>query len=169
VRFNRDAIPSFTLPLTSGEFSLDTKPDFALKRRQARRRRQQTKGIAQRPCRSRVLRRSRRRSTSGGSPWLSLWSVALNGAWPARGVVRNIGGSLGVKMTRVLFEHQRVRHELAAYQSYDASSTDHLTTLRDVRSNLHAAGMTGRAADEATLRTIRQHYGCRGRCIGVSR
>jgi hypothetical protein len=72
------------------------------------------------------------------------------------GVVRNIGGSLGVTITSVLFEYQRVRHELAAYHSYDADSPAHLTTLEHVRSYLHAAGMTGGAADEAALRTIRQ-------------
>ena len=72
------------------------------------------------------------------------------------GVVRNIGGSLGVTITSVLFEHQRVRHELSAYHSYDAASLAHFTTLNNVKSYLHAAGMTGAAADTAALRAIRQ-------------
>jgi DHA2 family multidrug resistance protein len=72
------------------------------------------------------------------------------------GVVRNIGGSLGVTITSVLFEHQRVRHELSAYHGYDAASLAHFATINNVKAYLHAAGITGGAADEAALRTIRQ-------------
>ena len=72
------------------------------------------------------------------------------------GVVRNIGASIGVTVTSVLFERQRVRHQLAAYVSYDDASMTHTATLNTVRSHLHDAGIVGPAADQAALASIRQ-------------
>jgi hypothetical protein len=72
------------------------------------------------------------------------------------GVVRSIGGLLGVTITSVLFERQRVSYQLAAYQTYDHASLAYGDTLRELHRFLHQAGMTGPAADRAALSTIRR-------------
>jgi DHA2 family multidrug resistance protein len=72
------------------------------------------------------------------------------------GVVRNIGASLGVTMTSVLFERRRVTHQLAAYHEYNVTSPTHVTMLEEVKRYLHQAGIMGGAADQAALRTIKR-------------
>jgi DHA2 family multidrug resistance protein len=72
------------------------------------------------------------------------------------GVVRNIGASLGVTVTSVLFERRRVTHQLAAYHEYNVTSPTHVTTLEEVKRYLHQAGIMGGAADQAALRTIKR-------------
>ncbi len=72
------------------------------------------------------------------------------------GVVRNIGASLGVTVASVLFERRYIAHQLSAYDSYNETSTAHLAAVNEIKSYLQDAGITGRAADQAVLRTIRQ-------------
>ncbi len=72
------------------------------------------------------------------------------------GVVRNIGASLGVTVASVLFERRRVWHQLSAYDSYNETSALHLDTIGQIKSYLHDSGIMGSAADQATLRVIRQ-------------
>jgi hypothetical protein len=73
------------------------------------------------------------------------------------GVVRNIGASLGVTVTSVLFERSRVAHQLYAYDTYDAGSADHLYLLSDLKHLLHQSGMIGGGADQAALSAIKRH------------
>jgi hypothetical protein len=71
------------------------------------------------------------------------------------GVVQNIGASLGVTVTSVLFERNRVLHQLYAYDTYDAGSAEHANLLSDLKHVLHQSGMIGGGADEAALSTIK--------------
>jgi hypothetical protein len=73
------------------------------------------------------------------------------------GVVRNIGASLGVTVTSVLFERSRVSHQLYAYDTYDAGSAEHTHLLSDLKHVLHQSGMIGGGADQAALSTIKRH------------
>jgi DHA2 family multidrug resistance protein len=73
------------------------------------------------------------------------------------GVVRNIGASLGVTMTSVLFEWRRVTHQLQAYHEYNDASTTHGAILEEIKRYLHHAGILGETADWAALRTIKRH------------
>jgi hypothetical protein len=75
------------------------------------------------------------------------------------GVVRNIGASLGVTVTSVLFERRRVWHlwhQLSMYSSYNESSAVHMATLGELKHLLSEAGIHGGAADWAALCTIRR-------------
>jgi DHA2 family multidrug resistance protein len=72
------------------------------------------------------------------------------------GVVRNIGASLGVTITSVFFEQQRVFHQLQAYDTYNATTPDHLTTIGELRQSLQQASASTDAADQEALRTIQQ-------------
>jgi DHA2 family multidrug resistance protein len=72
------------------------------------------------------------------------------------GVVRNIGASLGVTVTSVLFERRRVTHQLRAYYEYNEISVTHRTTLDEIKRYLHQAGIVGGDVDGAALRTIKQ-------------
>lgn len=73
------------------------------------------------------------------------------------GVVRNIGASLGVTVTSVLFERSRVSHQLYAYDTYDAGSAEHTHLLSDLKHVLQQSGMIGGDADQAALSTIKRH------------
>ncbi len=73
------------------------------------------------------------------------------------GVVRNIGASLGVTVTSVLFERSRVAHQLGAYHAYDASSSDHGMLVDGLKYELHRSGIIGGGADQAALNTIKRH------------
>ncbi|MEE9146918.1 MAG: DHA2 family efflux MFS transporter permease subunit [Candidatus Tectomicrobia bacterium] len=73
------------------------------------------------------------------------------------GVVRNIGATLGVTVTSVLFERRRVTHQLMAYHDYNETSTTHGATLDEVKRYLHQAGIMGGTAEWAALRTIKRH------------
>ena len=72
------------------------------------------------------------------------------------GVVRNIGASLGVTVASVLFERQRIWHQMAAYDSYNETSALHIDTVSEIKSYLQDAGIAGGATDQAVLSTIRQ-------------
>jgi DHA2 family multidrug resistance protein len=72
------------------------------------------------------------------------------------GVVRNIGASLGVTLTSVLFERRRVAHQLQVYHEYNDTSATHVAALDEVKRYLHQAGIIGGDANQAALRTIKQ-------------
>jgi DHA2 family multidrug resistance protein len=72
------------------------------------------------------------------------------------GVVRSIGGILGVTITSVLFEQRRAAYQLASYHAYDSASLAHGDTLRALRHLMHQAGMVGTGTEQAALITIRR-------------
>jgi DHA2 family multidrug resistance protein len=72
------------------------------------------------------------------------------------GVVRNIGASLGVTVTSVLFERRRIWHQLFLHHAYDENSVAHEATVHELKHLLHQAGIHGGAANWAALRTIRR-------------
>ncbi len=72
------------------------------------------------------------------------------------GVVRSIGGVLGVTVTSVFFERRRVWHQLTAYDTYNLGSPEHHQTLGDLTHYLHEAGILGASANQAALGTIRR-------------
>ena len=67
------------------------------------------------------------------------------------GVVRNIGASLGVTVTSVVFERRRGSHQLMAYQLYDDASPAHINLMDDLKHTLHQAGVVGATSDQAQL------------------
>jgi DHA2 family multidrug resistance protein len=73
------------------------------------------------------------------------------------GVTRNIGAGLGVTITSVVFERQRVAHQLSAYYVYDAAAPLHTELLGQVKSTLQQGGMVGAAAEQGALQTIKRH------------
>jgi DHA2 family multidrug resistance protein len=72
------------------------------------------------------------------------------------GVTRNIGSSIGVTITSVIFERQRVAHQLMGYAQYDHTSPAHADLLHSITHTLHQAGMVGSAADQVALRSIQR-------------
>ncbi len=82
------------------------------------------------------------------------------------GVVRSIGGLLGVTITSVLFERRRASYQLAAYQTYDSASLAHSDTLRDLQRLLRQAGIVGSTADRAALGAIRRQMDIEAIAVG---
>ena len=82
------------------------------------------------------------------------------------GVVRSIGGLLGVTITSVLFERRRASYQLFAYQTYDSASLAHGETLRDLRQLMHGAGVMAPTADSAALSAIRQQMDAEAIAVG---
>ena len=82
------------------------------------------------------------------------------------GVVRSIGGLLGVTITSVIFERRRASYQLFAYQSYDSASLAHGETLSDLRQLMHGAGVMAPAADSAALGAIRQQMDAEAIAVG---
>ncbi len=72
------------------------------------------------------------------------------------GVVRSIGGILGVTITSVLFEQRRAAHQLASYHAYDSASLAHGDVLQALKHFIYQAGIDGPVADRAALNAIRQ-------------
>lgn len=72
------------------------------------------------------------------------------------GVVRSIGGILGVTITSVLFEQRRATYQLAAYDAYDSASLAHGDALQALKHLMHQSGITGPVADSAALGAIRR-------------
>ncbi len=82
------------------------------------------------------------------------------------GVVRSIGGLLGVTITSVFFERQRASYQLEAYHTYDSASLAHGDTLRELKRFLHQAGIVGPAAERAALGTIRRQIDIEAVAVG---
>jgi len=72
------------------------------------------------------------------------------------GVVRNIGGSLGVTITSVFFERRRVTHQLLAYDEYASGTSEHSAMMHTLQQTLHEAGFVGATADRMALGAIRR-------------
>jgi DHA2 family multidrug resistance protein len=72
------------------------------------------------------------------------------------GVVRNIGGSLGVTITSVFFERRRAAHQLLAYDDYASGSSEHGAIMQTLQRTLHEAGFSGATADRMALGAIRR-------------
>ena len=72
------------------------------------------------------------------------------------GVVRSIGGVLGVTVTSVVFERRRVWHQLTAYDTYNVGSPEHYDALAELKLLLHEAGIFGSVADRTALGAIRR-------------
>lgn len=72
------------------------------------------------------------------------------------GVVRNIGGSLGVTVTSVFFERRRAAHQLLAYDDYAVGMSEHRTMMQALKQTLHEAGIIGSRADSTALAAIRR-------------
>lgn len=72
------------------------------------------------------------------------------------GMVRNIGASLGVTVSSVIFERRRAYHQLMAYTTYDAASPQHADTVQEINRSLHDSGFSATQINAATLRTIRR-------------
>jgi DHA2 family multidrug resistance protein len=82
------------------------------------------------------------------------------------GVVRSIGGLLGVTITSVLFERRRAAYQLAAYHVYDSASLPHSETLRELKYILHQAGLVGSGANQAALGAIRRQMDIEAIAVG---
>jgi hypothetical protein len=82
------------------------------------------------------------------------------------GVVRSIGGLLGVTITSVLFERRRALYQLAAYHLYDDTSLAHIETLRELKHLLHQAGFVGAGANQAAWGTIRRQMDIEAIAVG---
>jgi DHA2 family multidrug resistance protein len=72
------------------------------------------------------------------------------------GVVRNIGGSLGVTITSVFFERRRATHQLLTYDAYAVGTPEHGATMQALKETLHEAGVVGVTADQVALGAIRR-------------
>jgi DHA2 family multidrug resistance protein len=72
------------------------------------------------------------------------------------GVVRNIGGSLGVTATSVFFERRRAAHQLLAYDEYATGAPEHSAMMQALKHTLHEAGIIGSTADQTALGAIRR-------------
>jgi len=72
------------------------------------------------------------------------------------GVVRNIGGSLGVTITSVFFERHRAAHQLLAYDGYASATSEHSAIMHTLQQTLHEAGFVGPTADRMALGAIRR-------------
>ncbi len=82
------------------------------------------------------------------------------------GVVRSIGGLLGVTMTSVIFERRRASHQLLAYQTYDSATLAHGDALRDLHLLMHRAGIMQPASDRAALGAIRRQMDLEAVAVG---
>ncbi len=72
------------------------------------------------------------------------------------GMVRNIGASLGVTVSSVIFESFRTQHQLQAYTGYDAGSPEHRALFDEITHSLRHAGMHESNIGPMALRIIRQ-------------
>ena len=82
------------------------------------------------------------------------------------GVVRSIGGILGVTITSVLFEQRRAMYQLAAYHAYDSAALAHSETLQELKHILHQAGLMGAGANQAALSAIRRQMDIEAIAVG---
>ena len=82
------------------------------------------------------------------------------------GVVRSIGGLIGVTVSSVLFERQRALYQLSAYHTYNSASLAHDDTLHELKRFLHLSGIMGPTADRAALSAIRQQINIEAIAVG---
>jgi DHA2 family multidrug resistance protein len=72
------------------------------------------------------------------------------------GMIRNIGASLGVTVSSVIFESFRTQHQLQAYTGYDAASPQHRALFDSVARSLRDAGINESNVGPMALQAIRQ-------------
>jgi len=72
------------------------------------------------------------------------------------GVVRNIGGSLGVTITSVFFERRRATLQLLAYDEYASGTAEHSAMMHTLQQTLRESGFVGGTADRMALGAIRR-------------
>ncbi len=72
------------------------------------------------------------------------------------GVVRNIGGSLGVTVTSVFFERRRASHQLLLSDEYVTGTAEHGVIMQALKHALREAGIVGPTADRTALGAIRR-------------
>ncbi len=72
------------------------------------------------------------------------------------GMVRNIGASLGVTISSVIFVHRQTHRRLMAYTAYNDASPEHAETARDIVLSLQNAGVGATDIGPLTLRAIRR-------------
>ncbi len=71
------------------------------------------------------------------------------------GMIRNIGASLGVTISSVLFVRRQTHHRLLAYNAYNEGSPEHAETVREVAQSLRDVGIGEIEIGPLTLRAIR--------------
>jgi hypothetical protein len=91
------------------------------------------------------------------------------------GMVRNIGASLGVTVSSVIFESFRTQHQLQAYTGYDPASPEHRALFDEVTRSLRDAGVNESDVGLMALRIIHQQMsveavtaGFRDTCFAIS-
>ena len=72
------------------------------------------------------------------------------------GMVRNIGASLGVTISSVIFVRRQTHHQLLAYEAYNTTSPVHVETVQEVTRALQDAGIRGTEVGPMMLRAIRR-------------
>lgn len=72
------------------------------------------------------------------------------------GMIRNIGASLGVTVSSVIFESFRTQHQLQAYTGYDETSPEHRAIFDEVTRSLRESGVEESFVAPMALRAIRQ-------------
>lgn len=72
------------------------------------------------------------------------------------GMIRNIGASLGVTISSVIFESFRTQHQLRAYTGYDAASPEHRALFDEVTRSLRDAGTNESNVGPMAFQVIRQ-------------
>ncbi len=71
------------------------------------------------------------------------------------GMVRNIGASLGVTISSVIFVRRQTHHQMLAYSAYHETSPEHAETVREVELSLRQAGIGEADIGPLTSRAIR--------------
>jgi DHA2 family multidrug resistance protein len=72
------------------------------------------------------------------------------------GMIRNIGASLGVTVSSVIFESFRIQHQLHAYTDYNAALPAHRALFDEIARSLRHSGINESEVSAMTLRAIRQ-------------
>jgi MFS family permease len=71
------------------------------------------------------------------------------------GMVRNIGASLGVTLSSVIFVRRQTHHQLLAYNAYNITSPAHVETTQEIALLLRDSGISDTDIGPLTLRVIR--------------
>ncbi len=72
------------------------------------------------------------------------------------GMVRNIGASLGVTASSVIFVRRQTHHQLLAYNAYNATSPAHAETAQEIARSLRDSGIGATDIGPLTLPAIRR-------------